>query len=100
MAKRNKLFEFEKCEIRALKRNGKSEREISKALGCSETVICNYLKSSNEYGTRKPIGRPETLLSQFKRRIVREVKKKLRQHQKFWNLSWIILAEQEQSEGI
>ena len=43
-------------------------REILKALGCSKTVICNYLK--------KPTDRPEQLSPQFKRRIVREVKKK------------------------
>ena len=36
----------------------------------------NYLKSPNEYGTRKPTGRPEKLSLQFKRRIVCEVKKK------------------------
>ena len=51
-------------------------REISKALGHSKTVICNYLKSPNKYGTRKPTGRSEKLSPQFKRRIIREVKKK------------------------
>ena len=71
-----KLSEFEKDEITALKRVGKSQREILNALGRSKTVICNYLKSPNNYGTRKPTGRPEKLPPQFKRRIVREVKKK------------------------
>ena len=51
-------------------------REIFKALGCSKTIICNYLKSPNKYGTRKPTCRPENLSPQFKRRIVCEVKKK------------------------
>ena len=55
---------------------GKSQREMSKTLGCSKTVICNYLKSPNKYDTRKPTGRLENLSPQFKRRIVREVKKK------------------------
>ena len=76
MAKRTKLSEFEKSEITALKRVRKSPREISKALGCSKTVICNYLKSPNKYGTRKPTGRLEKLSPQFKRIIVRGVKKK------------------------
>ncbi len=76
MAKGTKLFEFEKGRITAGKRVGKSQREILKALGCSETIYCNYLKSPNKYGTRKPTGRPEKLSPQFKRRIVREVKKK------------------------
>ena len=59
MAKGTKLSKFEKAEITALKKVGKSQREISKTLGRSKTVICNYLKSSNKYGTRKPTGRPE-----------------------------------------
>ena len=76
MAKGTKLSEFEKCEITALKRVGKSQREISKALGCCKTVIRNYLKSPNKYGTRKSTGRLEKLPPQFKKRIVCEVKKK------------------------
>ena len=76
MAKGTKLFEFEKGKIMALKRVGKSQREISKALGRSKAIICNYMKSPNKYGTRKPIGRPEKLSPQFKRRIIRKVKKK------------------------
>ena len=76
MAKGTKLFEFEKGEITALEKFGKSQREILKALRRSKTVICNYLKSPNKYGTRKPTGRPEKLLPQFKRRIVCKVKKK------------------------
>ena len=76
MAKRTKLSDFEKAEIRALKSVGKFQREISKALGRSKTVICNYLKSLNKYGTRKLTGRPENLSPQFKKWVVREVKKK------------------------
>ena len=76
MAKGTKLSEFEKGEITALKRIGKSQREISKVFGHSKTFICNYLKSPNKYKTRKPTGRSEKLSPQFKRRIVREVKRK------------------------
>ena len=76
MTKGTKLSEFEKGGIIALKRVGKSQKEISKALGRSKTVICNYLKSPNKNGTRKPTDRPEKLSPQFKRRIVCEVKKK------------------------
>ena len=50
---------------------------MSKVLGRSKTVKCNYLKSQNRYGTRKPTGMSEKLSLQFKRRIVREVKKKI-----------------------
>ena len=83
MVKGTKLSEFQKGEITALKTVEKSQREISKALGRSKTVIYNYLKSSNKYGTGKLTGRLEKLSSQFKRRIAREVKRKLRQHQKY-----------------
>ena len=76
MAKGTKLPEFEKGEITSLKRVGKSQGEISKALGRCKTVICNYLKNPNKYGTRKPTGRTEKLSPQFKRRIARKVKKK------------------------
>ena len=59
MPKRTKLSEFEKGEITTLKRVKKSQKVISKAVGRSKTIICNYLKSQNKYGTRNPISRPE-----------------------------------------
>ena len=59
MVKATKLSDFDKGKITALKRVGRSQREISKALGCNKTVICNYLKSQNKYGTRKPTGKSE-----------------------------------------
>ena len=77
MAKGTKLSEFEKGKITCLKRVGKSQREILKALGCNKTIIHNYLKSPNKYEIRKLTGRPEKLSPLFKRRIVCEVKKKI-----------------------
>ena len=77
MTKETKLTEFEKGECTALKRVGKSQREIFKASGHSKTVICNYLKSPNKYGTRKLTDNPEKLSPVFKRRIVRKIKKKI-----------------------
>ena len=76
MAKGTKLSEIVKGKITALKRVGKFQREILKALGCSKTIICNYLKSPYKYGTRKATTGPEILSPQFKRQIVHEVKKK------------------------
>ena len=75
MAKGTKLSEFEKGKITTLKRVGKSQWEISKSLGCCKTIIFNYLKSPNKYGTRKPTDRQEKLSPQFKKRIVCELKK-------------------------
>ena len=76
MVKETKLPEFEKGKITALKKIRKFQREISKALRHSKTGICNYLKSPNKYGTRKPTSKPEKLSPQFKRRMICEVKKK------------------------
>ena len=85
MAKETKLSEFEKGEITTLKRGGKSQREISKALGSSKTVICNYLESPNQYGTRKPTGRPEKLSPRVKNcsRSKKKKKPKLCPYQKY-----------------
>ena len=76
MAKETKLSEFEKAEITVLKSIGKSQRKILKVLGCSKTIICNYLKSPNKYGTKKLTGKSEKLSPQFKKRIVRKVEDK------------------------
>ena len=62
MAEGTKVSELYNGEITALKRVGKLQREISKALERSKTIICNYLKSPNKYGTRKLTGRPEKLI--------------------------------------
>ena len=43
MAKGTKLSESEKDKMTVLSGVGKSEREISKALGQSKTIIFNYL---------------------------------------------------------
>ena len=75
MAIGTKLSGFEEGEITALKRVRKSQREIPKVLGGRKTVICYYLKSPNKYWIRKQNGRPEKSLPQFKRRIVRKIKK-------------------------
>ena len=53
MAKGTELSEFKKSKITALKRVEKSWREISKDLGCSKTVICNYLKSLNKVWNKR-----------------------------------------------
>ena len=76
MAKGTKLSEFAKGTITALK---KSENLREKFRNFSlKTVICNYLKSPNKYGTRKSTGRPEKISPQFKRTIVYEEIRKLK----------------------
>ena len=46
MVNGSKLSDFEKGEIIALKRVGKSQEEISKVLGYSKTLFCNFLEKS------------------------------------------------------
>ena len=46
MAKGTKLSKFEECEITALMRVGKSQREISKALGGSYNRYLQLLEKS------------------------------------------------------
>ena len=73
MAKGTKLSEFEKGN--SFEKSQKIS-EILKALGCSKTVTCNYLKSPNkDWKTRKII----TIQEKCSQR-------KLRQHQKYWKL--------------
>ena len=74
MAKGTKLSEFEKGEITALKRVGKSQREILKALGLRKTVTCNYLKSPNKYGTRKLTDRPKKIITTIQEKCSRSKK--------------------------
>ena len=85
MAKGTELSEFKKGEITAVNSVRKSQKEILKALGYCKTIICNYLNSTNKYGTRKLTGSTEKLSPQFKGWIFREVKKKT-SSTKYWNL--------------
>ena len=87
------MTEFEKSKITALKRVRKSQREILKALGCNKTIICNYLQSLNKYEARKLTGMPEKLSSHYMTSIVHKVKKKLCQHQKYWNFCCIAVIQ-------
>ena len=81
MTNGTKLSEFEKGDITGLKRVGKSQREISKALGRRKTVICNYLKSPNKYGTRKLTGLKNHHHNSREKLFMKQ-KRKLHQHQK------------------
>ena len=48
MVEGTKLSKFEKGVITALKRVGKSQKGISKALERIKTILCNYLESPNK----------------------------------------------------
>ena len=75
MAKGTKLTEFEKGQIVTLHAQNKSNRWIATQIGRSETVVRGFLKSPQQYGTKKSPGRPKILKKRDIRRLNREASK-------------------------
>uniref|UniRef100_A0A7I4YDQ1 HTH_Tnp_Tc3_1 domain-containing protein n=1 Tax=Haemonchus contortus TaxID=6289 RepID=A0A7I4YDQ1_HAECO len=71
MGRGSLLSDFEKGQILAKKEQGLSNRGIARDLGRSHTVVDNFIKNAEEYGTRRSAGRP-SLSDRDKRRISRE----------------------------
>ena len=65
-----KLSVFEKGKLIAYKNSGLTGREIALKLNRSKTVIYNFLKNPGNYGKRKHPGRPSSVSSRDKRRII------------------------------
>ena len=93
MATGTKLTEFEKSEIIILKRVGKSQREILKALGSSKTITAITWTIQISMEQWKPTGRSEKIIFTIQEKNCSRSKKQ--NFKKYWNLSWIILAVQE-----
>ena len=75
MTKGTKLFEFEKGKITALKRVGKSQMKILKALGCSKPLSEITWKVQIRMKQENRLAGQKNISLQPKRRIDREVKK-------------------------
>ena len=75
MPKGKKLSDFEQGRIIELYRQKFSQRQIAFELKRSKTVVCNFLKDPDSYGSAKITGRPKKINVNFSRRIKREVKK-------------------------
>ena len=58
MPRASKLSEFERGRIVELHKQGLSQRAIADTITRSKTVICNFLKDPESYGTAKSSGRP------------------------------------------
>ena len=69
MPNTTQLSEFEKGQIIAYKKCGKSEREIARKINRSKAVFYIFLKNSKEYGIKKRTGKPPTLTMRQKRAI-------------------------------
>ena len=65
----------EKGQISAYKLEGKSISFIARELLRSWTVVRNYLKDTESYGTRKRPGRPLKITNAARRRLFREASK-------------------------
>ena len=64
------LSEYEKGQIMAMHRDGKSNREIARTLKRSDHVVLNYLSNPGAYGSIKRCGRRQKLSERDKRRVI------------------------------
>uniref|UniRef100_A0A3P8U947 Tc1-like transposase DDE domain-containing protein n=1 Tax=Amphiprion percula TaxID=161767 RepID=A0A3P8U947_AMPPE len=69
MAKAKKLSLLERGRIVELHKQGLSQRAIAAEVGRSKTVILNFLKDPEHYGTKKSSGRPKKIPPALSRRI-------------------------------
>ena len=78
MSKGTKLSEYEKGQIIALQRVGKSKREIARVIQRSDRVVRNYLSNHSSYGLTKRSGRKKKLSPRCERKIVQAVSNSLK----------------------
>lgn len=71
MGRGSSLTEIEKGKILALKSQNMSSNNISLEINRSRHVVQNFLKKQENYGTAKSCGKPSSLTSRDKRRILR-----------------------------
>ena len=64
------LSDIEKGKIIAYHDSGMSNRAIASKIGRHHKVISTFLRNPDEYGTKKPSGRPSVLSPRDKRRIL------------------------------
>uniref|UniRef100_A0A3P8S9U1 Transposase IS30-like HTH domain-containing protein n=1 Tax=Amphiprion percula TaxID=161767 RepID=A0A3P8S9U1_AMPPE len=69
MAKAKKLSLLERGRIVELHKQGLSQHAIAAEVGRSKTVILNFLKDPEHYGTKKSSGRPKKMTPALSRRI-------------------------------
>ena len=74
MGRGNSLTDHEKGMIDASKKDGHSQREITKKINRSRWTVNNYIKNKNKTPKKIP-GRSEKLSPRNKRAIIRDVRK-------------------------
>ena len=75
MPKASKLTEVERARILDFHKQGLLQRAIAAKVNRSKTVICNFLKDTENYGKAKSTGRPRKISPALSRRIIRAVRK-------------------------
>ena len=73
MLKASKLSEFERGRIVELHKQGLSQRAITAEVHRSKTVICNFPKDPENYGTAKSNDKPKKMSPALSIRIIRVV---------------------------
>ena len=75
MGKATRLTDIERGKILKLRGQNFSQRAIAYEIGRSKTVVANFLKDPDIYGSKKSTGRPKKISPALSRRILREVRR-------------------------
>ena len=75
MLRNSSLNENEKGQISGYKIEGKSMNFIARELSRSQTVVRNYLKDPESYGTRKRPGPPPKITNAARHRLFQQASK-------------------------
>lgn len=73
MGRGKALSEYQKGQIDALQREGKTLRDIGEAVNKSKTVVGNYLNLGENYGKKKTTGRPHSIDRRSQRQLRRSL---------------------------
>ncbi|CDF37795.1 unnamed protein product [Chondrus crispus] len=76
MPKGKQLTDVEKGQILVLHNGCLSVREIAESINRSKTVVHNFMKNPQAYGSKKRSGMPPKLTPGLKRRVIREASKR------------------------
>ena len=71
MALGKRLSDEEKERIAAFKEEGLSNREIARRISRSHTVVDNFIRKGQQYGTKKSPGAPSVISSRDRSHILR-----------------------------
>jgi transposase len=77
MAKGSKLTNKEKKTILDSVKTGQTHRQIATKIKRSKTVVTNFLRDPDDYGTKKPSGLPNKVTARDRRQIIKQASNKM-----------------------